>query len=184
MNILGLVLAAGESSRLGQKKQLVRYQGEYLLARTIKQLETLLPTVHVVLGASHANIQQQIHIEHPIINPDWPLGMGHSLATGIQHLPPCDAVLIALCDQYLIPDSHYQALVQAAHKHSNRIIATEHQSVGVPAVFPQQQFNALIELTGQQGAKSIIKQHNNLTIACPEAAFDVDTPEDLSKHLL
>lgn len=180
MNILGLVLAAGESSRLGQTKQLVKYQGEYLLARAIKQLNAWLPAVHVVLGASHATIEQHIHIEHPIINPDWPSGMGHSLATGIQHLPSCDAVLIALCDQFLIPNNHYQALIQAARKHSNRIIATKHQSVGVPAVFPQQLFKALTGLSGHQGAKTIIKQHNSLTISCPEASFDLDTPADLN----
>ena len=59
MIIRGLVLAAGESKRLGQPKQLLTYKGQTLLGHVLTQLEPLLTGVHVVLGANESDIKEQ-----------------------------------------------------------------------------------------------------------------------------
>lgn len=183
MIIHGLILAAGESNRLGQPKQLLTYKGHTLLARVLTQLEPLLSEVHVVLGANKDTIKKQIKLNHTISNPNWRQGMGSSLSYGIQKLPECDAVLIALCDQAFIPDGHYQQLINAAQTHPTHIIATQHKTCGVPAIFPSQFFKALSLLSADQGAKGIISKNQEVvkTLACPLAAFDVDTPSDVAQ---
>ena len=108
--------------------------------------------------------------------------MGSSLSFGIKNLPDCDAVLVALCDQALIPDEHYQQLINAAQTHPEHIIATLHKTCGVPAIFPQSLFTSLKELQSDQGAKSIIQNFNKVvSITCEPANFDVDTIADLDK---
>ena len=118
--IVGLVLAAGASTRLGEPKQLVHFMGQTLINRTANHLLTCCDQVCVVTGHQHDLIREHLAQAHAIHNPNWALGMGSSLKTGLQNLPPtCDAVLVAVCDQYLIPASHFQALIlqHRAHKH-------------------------------------------------------------------
>ncbi len=181
MNIHALILAAGESKRLGQPKQLIDYQGKTLLAHVMSHLEPLATMTHVVLGAHEVTIKQNVVIKHPTTNPNWHQGMGNSLAFGINNLPDCDAVLVALCDQIFIPAGHFQQLINAAQTHPTHIIATQHKTCGVPAIFPAQFFKELAALTGDQGAKAIITSHQEQvkSITCQQAAFDIDTPTDL-----
>lgn len=181
MKILGLILAAGESKRLGQPKQLLQYQGSTLLEHVINQLEPLVSKTHIILGAHENDIKHNINIKNPMTNPNWQQGMGSSLAFGIKNLPDCDAVLVALSDQILIPTSHYERLIATSKNHPEHIIATEHKSTGVPVIFPALSFNKLAALTGDQGAKAFINNNLDLvkSIACPMAAFDVDTPSDV-----
>lgn len=188
MIIHGLILAAGESKRLGQPKQLVPYKGQPLLSRTIEHLAHLLPQVHVVLGANHVQILNNTDIKSSIAhthvnlihNNQWHQGMGQSLAFGIKSLPPCDAVLIALCDQALIPKSHYQQLIKRIDQFPNDIIATKHKITGVPAAFPKTYFSQLKQLKNNQGAKQIIQTHDVKRITCQSAGFDLDTALDLN----
>ncbi|MCF6300523.1 MAG: NTP transferase domain-containing protein, partial [Proteobacteria bacterium] len=56
MKINGLILAAGNSSRLGQSKQLLKYQGVALLESIQTQLQQICHQVYVVLGANQAEI--------------------------------------------------------------------------------------------------------------------------------
>ncbi|WP_154223828.1 nucleotidyltransferase family protein [Marinicella rhabdoformis] len=182
MNIHALILAAGESKRLGQPKQLIQFEGKTLLAHVMSHLEPLVTMTHVVLGAHEETIKQNVVIKHPLSNPNWQQGMASSLAFGISNLPDCDAVLVALSDQILIPVEHYQNLISASNSFPEHIIATQHKSLGVPAIFPAQYFTQLSTLTGDLGAKAIITNQLSQvkTIACQQAAFDIDCPADLS----
>jgi len=191
--IVGIVLAAGESRRLGQPKQLVLYQGKTLVARAVQTLlDVGCVRVVTVLGA-HANLVQDALASLPtscVVNENWSRGMGSSIATGCGQLgSDVDAALFSLCDHPRIPSAHFKQLIHAFSSRDKPIVATEYQetehqssSHGVPAIFAQTCFDSLCQLEGAQGAKDLIRTVDHDAIALPHSQqFDVDTPEDLEQ---
>ena len=192
INIAALVLAAGESVRLGTPKQLLSWNSKTLLQKTISELQHIqLPfpyTLHttVVLGAYYEQIVQTISgIGVNIIrNRQWQLGMGESLQCGIkfitQQYQP-DYILIALCDQPLVTSAHYGKLLAECIECGKGITASFYNyNFGVPVVFGKQYFSTLCALQRNKGAQSTIQQnvHDVQGVDIPEAAFDIDTMDD------
>lgn len=191
MNICGLILAAGGSSRLGRPKQLVRGHGKSLLEQAIgNALEARLQQLYVVLGARFEQIEPSIsHLPVSIIrNEQWHEGIGSSISAGIQTIIKeggCDAVLIMLCDQLHVTTQHLQALIEAYRQSKASIIATTYgDQTGVPALFDQKYFPDLGHLSGDTGAKKLLYQHTASLhgIQFEQAIIDIDTPKDLQKN--
>jgi molybdenum cofactor cytidylyltransferase len=191
MNICGLILAAGGSSRLGRPKQLVQAQGKSLLEQAIiNALKTSLQQVHVVLGARFDQIEASVsHLPVAIIrNRQWQEGIGSSISAGIRSIlreGEYDAVLIMLCDQLHINTPHLQALINAYLHKEVTIVATAYgEQTGVPALFDQKLFSQLEQLSGDTGAKKILQQHTDSlqSIQFEQAIADIDTPEDLIRN--
>jgi len=186
MKINGLILAAGNSSRLGQSKLLLKYQGVALLESIQTVLQQLCDQVYVVLGANQAEIKKNITIKQAIFNKNWQNGIGSSLALGSSVATnEADGLLVCLCDQPFILTTHYQLLIKEFRKNPEKIIASHYNhSLGVPAVFPARLFRSLTRISNSDtGAKSII--YNNLNqvigIESNEAGIDIDTIDDLKK---
>ena len=94
-----------------------------------------------------------------------------------------DAVLLTLSDLPLVTADHLSNLVNAWVESPYSIVASEFEdTLGPPIVFPKTDFDALVQLTGDRGARPIIDANRErvLSIACEEAAFDIDRPEDLA----
>lgn len=191
MNICGLILAAGGSSRLGRPKQLVRVQEKPLLELAIENaVKARLQQVYVVLGARYDQIAPSArHLPVSIIrNEQWQEGIGSSISTGINAISrvgSCDAVLIMLCDQLHVHPQHLLRLIDAYRRKKASIIATTYGGqTGVPALFDQAFFPELEQLSGDTGAKKILHQHAGRlhSIRFEQALIDIDTPEDLHKH--
>ena len=84
-----LVLAAGDSQRLGKPKQLLRIENETLLHRICREAQLVSQHVTVVLGAQAAQVTQAID-DLPVMrinNPDWREGIASSLRAGVLSLP-------------------------------------------------------------------------------------------------
>jgi len=181
----GVILAAGQSQRLGQPKQLVTFQGRSLLQHIERTLCPLVDHLYVVLGCDHLRFQPHLQSAQAVINKNWQSGMGESLRCGIQAAAPgADAILVALCDQPKIPAQHYQSLMQHAHSHPDSLVATGYSnSAGVPAVFQRPHFQALMQLNGEFGAKAWLQSQACplITIPCAQASFDVDLPHHLNQ---
>ncbi len=87
-NLAVLILAAGTSSRLGESKQLVKFQNKTLIQNSIKKALDVNSNVTVVLGANKDLISKEI-INYPIsivINNEYPKGIGSSISYGISSL--------------------------------------------------------------------------------------------------
>jgi len=188
----GLLLAAGASSRLGQSKQLVEFDHQPLLRRTLKTL--LHSHLNYTLTVLGARAQEHLAvIEHmatdTCINEDWKKGMGHSLKFGMLRLleaqPVLDGVLIAVCDQPFLTTAHIDGLLdQFAHSRDS-IVASEYKGIqGVPAIFPQAHFGELMSIGDEAGARKVMATHADRVILrhLEKGEVDLDTPEDL-KHL-
>jgi len=184
-----LLLAAGGSSRMGRGKQLLVYQGETLLRRAAETLlaSTCSPLV-VVLGAEFEEIKKeiedlQIHIVH---NENWQAGMSSSIKTGLVRLlqagPDTSAVIITLCDQPDVTASHIGQLAKKFRETGSGIVAAAYSgTTGVPALFARRYFDELLNIEGDRGARNLIRSASAdlSTVQIPEAAFDIDTAEDL-----
>lgn len=182
-----LLLAAGNSQRMGQPKQLLTWGDKTLIEH---QVQTRLQTnqnVAVILG-SQAELIIPFIKKFPIsifINKDWKKGMGNSLSYGIKKLieknPDIDAVLISLLDQPLITTEHLEKIHNLFQTKKKQIIASQSASgwTGVPALFDKFYFEELTKLNREQGAKKIIQKHQHFvkSIATNSLLDDMDTPE-------
>jgi len=187
-----LLLAAGSSSRMGQPKQLLNVAGEPLLVRAVKTALATSPYVTVVIGAHAADVRRVLddYPVHVVENESWKKGMGSSLKTGVAAIqaadPPADALLVMLCDQPKVTVKHLRKLIDQNQESKSPVTASGYnQILGVPAVFSQELFAALLQIGDETGASTVIRENRNATVVVdfPEGAVDLDTPEDLSSYL-
>ncbi len=198
-DLAAIVLAAGQSRRLGQPKQLVELEGEPLLRRAVRlAMDAGCSPVVVVLGACDQPCREVLAGLSPaqlciVINPDWAEGMSTSLRAGVHALEvspgasPTDqsaSVLIMVCDQVHITSTSLQRLLTAHTESHTPVTAARYAGrLGVPAIFRAELLPALATLTGDQGARRLLEQWaaNATAVDMPEAAAELDTPEDLAR---
>lgn len=180
-----LILAAGNSSRLGHPKQLVKFQGGSLLRNMVKMaLELNIGPVMVVEGAFTFNLPVVSGL-HTIRNSEWKKGMGSSIKLGlasIEEIAAIDQVLILLSDQPLITTTHLEAILDKKKETALPMIASFYKNFpGVPALFDESCFSSLRSLEDKQGAKKIFHAHPDLVgvVSIEIAKIDIDTPDDL-----
>lgn len=187
-----LILAAGESKRMGRPKQLLPYKDSTLLLEKIKQFQSLERVqVFVVLGAYFKDIFPSLR-ELPVkvvMNTNWQEGMGSSLSKGIELIRKkdmFDRVLITLSDLPLLESSHYEELIELSKNSGKRIIQTEYEETsGVPVIFDKSLFNSLARLKNEEGAKPLIEKYKKevLKLRSKTPYFDVDTSDAYQKLL-
>lgn len=188
-----IVLAAGASRRMGEPKQLLRFEGETLLKRAVRTaLGSGCRPVIVVLGSNADALQEEIEETGALasFNRAWAEGMSSSIRCGLQALDEAapekrGAVILMLCDQPFVTSGHLRLMVDAYQSSGAALVASvydegEGRTLGVPALFSRALFPELMELRGAEGAKRIIARHaaKAAIIEAPGAAFDVDTPDD------
>lgn len=197
MSIAALILAAGASRRLGQPKQLVLHYGETLLARTMRltTLSAAQPVV-VILGAFADQIRSIVDFGNANIveNLLWEQGIASSIQAGLKFIEesesaatPTDGVLILTCDQPQLTEEHIvklqnDFLTQSGAQRNSIIVASAYAGVvGTPAIFPRSHFANLHALTGDQGARSILRNSTCriISIEFLGGELDIDSPEDL-----
>jgi molybdenum cofactor cytidylyltransferase len=185
-----LLLAAGQSKRFGGIKQLTDIHGQPMVLHCLSQYRQGekwmhgIANGHIVLGANAELITQVLpdNVNKYWVS-SWVNGMGHVLSQAIQTITSDTShVLVGLADQIALTQQIFSQLLNEAKKHPEHIIASQYNGgLGAPVIFPRQYFSQLSQLTGDKGAKALIQQHSKQVISfpMPEAACDIDTPEDL-----
>ena len=184
--IAALILAAGAATRMGRLKQILPYRGTTFLQHAIKQAtDAGLSPIVVVVGAHAGLVTGCIGSANvrTVYNEQWESGMGSSIAAGIRHLEGADvaAIAILLPDQPLVTADHLRAM--AALLESSNIVAAEYGgTLGVPAFFRRGLFPALASRPPEAGARHLLRNSPDVCpYRLPEAAIDIDTPEDLAR---
>ena len=185
-----LILAAGGSSRLGTPKQLLRFRSRSLLSHAVVAAEAVTPgQVLVVLGSHALRLRLLLRRYHPdvysITNPDWQNGMAGSLRVGLSALPErASAAVLLVCDQPGVNARSLRRLVGAWRNHPQQAAAANYSGqLGVPAVLPRKLWAKAMRLSGDVGARHLLREEIDVSsvVPMPEAAFDVDTARDITR---
>ena len=183
MTVVGAILAAGSSSRLGRPKQLVVVAGEPLLRRTARlALASPCSAIAAIVGARAVEVIPAL-ADLPVAivdNPAWSEGVASSIraAAAWAEVQGASGLLLMVCDQPRLTTAHLAALV-AEHVRTGAIIGSGYRStVGVPAVFPSSTFAALGALRGDRGARVLLG--DAASIDWDDGAIDVDSEADVA----
>ncbi len=187
MRIAAVILAAGGSSRFGQPKQLLDWEGRPLVAHVADVAWTAeLDPIYVVTGAAADAVAQALAERpvHLLTNYRWEQGLSSSLALGVSALPPdVEAAIFLQADQPLLSPDLLRALVQRYRESQNTIVvpvtpAGERRS---PVLFARALFPDLARLSGDVGGRALfaVYPHHLTEMPWPHAEElqDVDTPE-------
>jgi molybdenum cofactor cytidylyltransferase len=189
MHLPGIViLAAGSSTRLGQPKQLLEFQGTNLIQHIVQTAVTAVnKPVVVILGANCNLIRSQLTglPVHIVYNPDWSQGMTSSIRKGLMALlyfsPDTEGVIFAVCDQpYITPDLFLEMISVGTNSQKPIVACLYNNVAGTPVLFKRGYFDVLLALKDNEGARKIIQSHPESveTIPFPLGTFDVDTMQD------
>lgn len=185
--ITGIILAAGESKRMGKTKQLLPYEKATLLEKVIDNvLASNIQEVIVVLGHDAGRIKEVLR-EKPVkiaLNAEYHLGMASSLKAGLIHMHrDSQGFLVILGDQPLIRSNIINQVIENFALNGKGIIFPIYQSQkGHPVLFHVKYKEAVISLLPQEPIARIIEL--NLEDVLPihmedkEILVDVDYPED------
>lgn len=170
-----LLLAAGRGTRFGGGKLAAQLEGKSLAQHAADNLSALPFTRRLAVCSDRTPDLPEF--ERILLDPaSAPLS--RSINLGIAALSSEDAVLIALADMPLAPPSHFAALI--AQFDGGRIGTRVGNLTMVPAIFGAGHFQALMALSGDQGAGAMLRDAPAVVLD-PSFALDVDTPEDLHR---
>lgn len=188
MNTSIIILAAGNSSRMGKPKQLLDYKGKTLLQIVIDEaLKTGCSSVNVVLGANAEEIlaKHQNNQVNFVINKDWESGMASGIVAGlsaaIEKNDKTQSIIIAVADQVFIKMSTFNNLIEKHLKTGKNIIASGYaETIGTPVFFGKIYFDTLLSSKGAEGAKKLLKQYPQdvETVLFEGGEIDIDTETD------
>lgn len=190
VRVAGLLLAAGVSQRFGSDKRRAPLAGgRTLLAASLALPCAVLPEVLVVLRPGDDPAALAIPpVAHCIPAEQSALGMGHSLASGVQRLietSQAEAVAIFLGDMPWLGEASLRLLVSQARV--SRIVLPVYKGQrGHPVIFGRDFWPDLLELVGDSGAREVIKAHPDahytVELDDPGVVDDVDTPQALRQR--
>ena len=181
MKVAAVVLAGGASLRLGTPKQLVRIGGETLVERTVRICrEAGCDPVVVVLGAAADQVRSACSLDDAMVvmNQHWQEGMARSIVEGVSALDvSVEGCVMITCDMPAVLPDHLRRLTVSVEMTASAY-AGRH---GVPAYFPRARFPQLVSLSGDTGARDLLKSCPAIQLEGGE--LDIDTPQDLKRAI-
>lgn len=206
-----LILAAGRSERFGKAtKQLAKLDGRPLVAHAVCTAQAVHPDrIAIVVGHDHmavaraaaegsartastdgaavaaaatsADCDAQAGIE-VVVNEAYASGQASSLRAGVAHLADVDVIVVLLADQPGIDAAVVANVADKVRAGAPVARARYHDGPGHPVAFGRQTFADLAQLTGDQGARQVLR---NLDVVFVDvdanAPPDVDEPADLER---
>jgi molybdenum cofactor cytidylyltransferase len=188
--ISGILLAAGESRRMGQPKLLLPWGNTTILEKVVENyLKTKISELIVVVGANQESLKGLLSAKPVIIveNPYYQEGMSTSIRKGVEAASDqAEGYLIGLGDQpFITPDIIDSLITVFSNEQPGIAICSHKKKKGHPVIFARKFRQALCNLTGDTGGRTIIRQHGAevkyVDIGSEAIFLDIDTPDDYQK---
>jgi molybdenum cofactor cytidylyltransferase len=191
--ISAIVLAAGESRRMGRPKQMLAWQGKTLLRHVLESLiNSDADEIILVLGHEAEMIRKslsefQIKV---VINPDYKQGMASSLRRGLLAMDPrSEAFLVLLADQPGIGPEIINRMIRAFQQANPKcgIVRPVYRGLrGHPVLIGAKYLQEARQLQGDVGARRILIDHPEdileIDVDQDVVLKDIDTPEEYQKY--
>jgi molybdenum cofactor cytidylyltransferase len=190
--ISAIILAAGESKRMGRVKQLMTLGDSTILEKVIDNvIGSEVNEVIVVLGYKVDEVKKTIMPKQVkiAINPDYVKGMSTSIVAGIKMADRnTEGLMIVLGDQPFIDSKTIEDLITAFSMGNKGIVLPVFQGRrGNPVIFSTKYKNELLSLKGDIGGRDIVSRNPDdlleLTVDCEGVLTDIDTPESYNIRL-
>ena len=194
MSVVALVLAAGRARRFGSDKRQARLPDGRSLLQAV--LQTQLQACDAVIALLRPDddwgqaLCADLGVEVRLV-PQADEGMGRTLATGLSALladeasgvgpPRFEAALVVLADMPAVQVGTVQALIHAFQRHGLPACPWHGGRPGHPRLLPRDRWPALVDLSGDEGARHRLDWSRACRVEVPDAGvlIDVDTPADL-----
>ncbi len=189
--INAIILAAGESKRMGKPKPLLRFNDTTFLEHIISVLKASdVDGITVVLGAGAETIKESVDLSgtNIVINEDYPKGQLSSLIAAIEKGPKeTQAILVCLVDNPFITKEVVDRIIGKFKETNNPIIVPVfNKRRGHPALFSRSLFNELLNAPQEKGARYVVYSNEEkiLELETSESGIliGVDTPDDYKFH--
>lgn len=190
--VAAIVLAAGSSARMGKPKQLIEFEGQSLLRRTVETVIASSVDFVVVTTADNG-----VDFARELSGLDWTAaqvekpeqGQSESVRAGlstVEEYGDFDAILFTPCDLPLLSIEHLDALLAKYRRGDWDIVASRYDGIaGAPLIIGRTLWPEIWELRGDTGMRKILpsRRASTLCIEWEDGKFDLDTPEDVEALL-
>ncbi len=188
-SVAAVVLAAGDSTRLGQPKQLAQLNGRPALAYTLDALRaSSVDQIILVLGHAADTIEAALDCTDVTVvhNDAHAEGQSTSVKAGIKALgDEVGAALMVVGDQPMLQPVVVDAILRAYRQTGGPFIVPVYDSGwGNPVLLARVTWPLLDNLKGDTGARPILRKHMDMVLEVPvpgAAPDDIDTPEDYER---
>ena len=187
MKVAGIILAAGESSRMGRDKALLSYRGSTFLNHIVSQFAARLDPVVVVLGHHAEQIRASLKPSprpRVVVNERYKLGMLSSLQEGIRALPDdIEAAMFTLVDHPAVEGATLDRLIwERERMRPPLVIPRLGGRRGHPVIASRAILDEMLELPCDGSPQSVVRKHREgtLHVDVEDAGVltDIDRPSD------
>ncbi len=184
--IVGLLLAAGSSRRFGADKLLQPLaNGEYMVTASARRLAAATDRTIVLVRPGQPALSAALEkLDIEIVEVENAAsGMGVTLAAGVRATPQAAGWVVALGDMPYVAEDSLHRVCTALRAGASIAAPFYGGKRGHPVGFSQQWFDALLSLSGDEGARYLLLAHreaiSRISVEDPGCLLDVDTPGDL-----
>ncbi len=185
---VAILLAAGESRRMGQLKALLPWQGDTLLGCQVSSLlQAGISQVVVVLGHKRDRLLPLLEGQDrvfPVFNPDYQAGKTTSIKTGLRARQAADAQTLVLLNVDQPRTSETISALLSRHQSSDCLITIPvfQGKGGHPIILDCSLLPELLEIAeASQGIRAVVRKHKErmqrVEIDTSEVLWDLNTPE-------
>lgn len=179
-----VILAAGESSRMGVQKLLLDIKGKPMIERIIESFKGIADEIVVALGHKPEVLIPTLKKKGVkwTVNLNYQEGMISTFKEGLKILENSDAVFLALGDQPFVDRDYLVKAIESWEKGAKVVSPIHRGKKGHPVLFDHSLFKEILTLGKNQFVRDVIHRHKgelSLIESGEWAVRDLDTPEDL-----
>lgn len=189
--ISAIILAAGQSKRMGKPKMLLPWGEETVLGHVISVIRSSgVEDILVVTGNAREDVEAlaKRHDVRAVFNADYERGeMLNSIQCGLGSLrPEAEAALICLGDQPQVEERSVLLVVEEyARTGASLIVPSYRMRRGHPWLMARAWWKEILEMRSPESPREFLNRHSQtihyVNINSPSVLADLDTPEDYLK---
>jgi len=186
----GIILAAGESRRMGYPKPLLKIGERTFIEQIAETMLAVAPRIVIVLGAHRERIRAAIPRDARIVivdNPNYTRGQLSSLRVGLSALQADSAgAIVHLGDHPMVRVETFRAIVDCYKQTGKPIVIARHEGHrGHPVIFDRTMFAELRAAPEEEGARHVVNADASrvayVDLDDPGINLDLDAPSDLMR---